>query len=343
MTDALILAGGVAKGAFTAGVLTVLLGPEGKAATVDVHSIVAASSGALNGAFAASVLHARTEETEIARLATFWRDDAAFDRVFEPSLAGIFERRGVSGEDKVMDLMRREIHPAPRARTVELRLIVANLAGSVEQVGGAPATTFESVLLYDAATFESADGLEKMFRGVTASAAFPGAFVPVKLELNGQFVQCIDGGAVNNAPLGYALEHPSAIDRVFVVNPQPRVTVTKRTDLSGLGLLMHLADMLIEERLFRDLRGAYEMNEKLARLAEVVPDARARERILETVGWAGRKPIAIVELRPPHDLPGDMFAGFFSAELREEYVRSGQESARAWLASDAGGGRRSAP
>ena len=114
MTDALILAGGVAKGAFTAGVLSVLLGPEGKAAArVNVHSIVAASSGALNGAFAAAVLHSGTEEREIARLVSLWLNDASFGRVFEPSFAGIFELRGASGEEKVMEILRTAIVPAP--------------------------------------------------------------------------------------------------------------------------------------------------------------------------------------------------------------------------------------
>jgi predicted acylesterase/phospholipase RssA len=312
-----------------------------------VQSVVAASSGALNAAFAASVLHAGTEETEIARLRTFWLDDGAFGRVFEPSLAGILALRGASGEDKEMALMRREIHPAPRVREIELRLVVANLAGSVEQVGGAPATTFESVLYFDAATFESAERLEAMFRGVTASAAFPGVFVPVSLEIGGRTVPCVDGGAVNNAPLGYALEHPSDIDRIFVVNPQPRVSVANRSDLSGLGLIMHLGDMLIEERLFRDLRETYEMNDALVRLESVVPDVELRRQVLDAVGWTGRKPIAIVELRPTVDLAGDMFAGFFSRELREEYVQKGEEVARLWLAGEEGEGgvekKRSAP
>jgi predicted acylesterase/phospholipase RssA len=332
MTDALILAGGVAKGAFTAGVLSVLLGPEGKAKRpVDVHSVVGASSGALNAAFVAAVLHAGTEETEIGRLGSFWRDDAAFGQVFEPSFAGIFGLRGASGEDKVLDLLRRNIRPAPRVRTIELRLVVANTAGNIVQVGGAPATTFETVLPFDATTFESAVNLEAMFRAVTASAAFPGAFLPVPLVIDGRTVECIDGGAVNNTPLGYALEHPFGIDRVFVVSPQPRVSVETKRDLKGLGLVTHLADMLLEERLYRDLRLAYEMNEALVRLETILPDAKVRGEVLETIGWGGRKPIAIIELRPDVSLPGQMFDGFFSRELRESYVRSGEETARAWL------------
>jgi hypothetical protein len=93
-----------------------------------------------------------------------------------------------------------------------------------------------------------------------------------------------------------------------------------------------MADMLVEERLFRDLREAYAVNETLARLAEVVPDETLRARVMESLGWKGRKPITIVELRPSAPLPGEMFDGFFSRELRETYVKSGRDAASAWLA-----------
>jgi predicted acylesterase/phospholipase RssA len=322
MTDALILSGGVAKGAFEAGALSVLLGVEGRAATIlDVQRIVATSSGAVNGAFAASVLHAGVQAAEIARLATLWIEEGSFGQVFEPSLAGILRRSGASSEEKVMSLLRRSIAPAPSARAIDLRIVVAS-----------PATTYERVLTFDSSTFESAERLEAMFHAVTASAAFPGAFTPVTLEIDGQTGSYVDGGAVNNTPLGYALEHAMEIDRLFVVSPQPRVPARVPKNLHGIDLITHLADMLVEERLYRDLRAAYEANAALERLAKAVPDDETRARVLDSLGWSRRKPIAIVEIRPPSDLPGGTFDAFFSRKLREEYVATGEEAARAWLA-----------
>jgi predicted acylesterase/phospholipase RssA len=157
--------------------------------------------------------------------------------------------------------------------------------------------------------------------------------VPVPLVIDGRTVECIDGGAVNNTPVDYALEHPSRIDRVFVVSPQPRVAAGVPRGLRGPALLTHLADMLVEERLFRDLRAAYARNDALLRLEKIMPDAAARSQVLAALGWSVCTPISIIELCPRAELPGGMFDGFFSRELREGYVASGEESARAWLAT----------
>jgi predicted acylesterase/phospholipase RssA len=334
MADALVLAGGVAKGAFAAGALGVLLGPDGKGAgEVNVVSVVGASSGALNGAFAAAVLHSRSEATEIARLPELWLEDATFGRVFEPTLGGILGLTGASGEDKVLEILRRAIRPAPRGREVELRLVVANLGGSIEMVGGAAATTFESILAFGPETFESEERLERLFHTVTASAAFPGAFMPVRLDIDGRSVQCIDGGAINNTPLRYALEHHAKIRRAFVVTSQLRVPPEPPENLHGPALLAHLADVLIGERLYRDLRAAYARNEALRRLAKEVPDPAERARIVKAIGWEEVEPLEIIEIRPEQELAGGMFDGFFQRELREQYVASGEEAARRWLES----------
>ena len=72
MSDALVLAGGVAKGAFSAGALSVLSDPETKARLgLDVSRIVGASSGALNGVFYAAAIRSGNEAFAGQRLAQF--------------------------------------------------------------------------------------------------------------------------------------------------------------------------------------------------------------------------------------------------------------------------------
>jgi hypothetical protein len=62
-----------------------------------------------------------------------------------------------------------------------------------------------------------------------------------------------------------------------------------------------------------------------------VPDARARAAILDALGWRGRRPIEIVEIRPSENLPGGAFDGLFRPALREAYIAAGEEAADAWL------------
>src|SRR5262249_17979180 len=109
--------------------------------------------------------------------------------------------------------------------------------------------------------------------------------------------------------------------------PYPRVA-TVAPELHGLSLASRLAEILIQERLVRDLSDALATNTALANLAKVEPDPEKRARILEAIGWADRRPIEIIEIRPREVLPGNAFSGLFSKDLREQYADAGAEAAR---------------
>ena len=208
---------------------------------------------------------------------------------------------------------------------MELRLIVTALAGGTREPapGG---TTFERVLAFDGSSFSDGPRFEFMLEAVTASAAFPFAFLPVPLTIAGERVVCYDGGLVGNASLSHALDDP-AVTRLFVILPFPSVLQTTPEHAHGIGLLAHLGDVLTSERLHHDLRRARAVNDTLAKLhARLAPDAC--EQALDALRWRGRRRIEIVEIRPETSLEGNAFDGFFSRRLREDYVRAGQESAR---------------
>jgi predicted acylesterase/phospholipase RssA len=332
MSDALVLAGGVAKGAFTAGALSVLSDPATKAHLgLDVARIVGASSGALNGVFYAAAIRSGTEAFAGQRLAQVWLDDATLRGAFDLSLRDLLGGTGLSTDSKLLALLRGHVLPSPGGlQPIELRLVITNADGEPMTLDdGTVATTFEHVVDLTGPDFDTAEGLERVFVAAAASAALPGAYAPVPIEVGGRTFRGLDGGIVDDTPLGHAIAGAPEITRVFVLVPSPRIR-TEPADLQGLALASHVFDILIEERLVRDLGHVARVNRVLATLPSMVADPAERAAVLGALGWAGRRPVEIVEIRPDVELPGDGFSGFTSLPLRQQYVQAGIEAAQRW-------------
>ncbi len=335
MSDALVLAGGVAKGAFSAGALSVLSDPETKARLgLDFSRIVGASSGALNGVFYAAAIRSGSEAFAGQRLAQLWLDEATLGGAFALSLRDLFGGVGLSSDRKVLALLRQHIRPSVGPlRPIELRLVVTNADGEpVTMEDGGVATTFEHVVDLAGPDFDTSQALERVFAAAAASAALPGAYAPVPIDLGGRTVRGLDGGLVDDTPLGHALAGAPEITRVFVLVPSPRVRV-EPADLHGLALASHVFDILVDERLLRDLRDVERVNRVLARLPSLVADPGERAALLEALGWTERRIVEVVEIRPEAELPGDGFSGFTSLSLRQQYVQAGSEATRRVIAA----------
>src|ERR1041385_8579077 len=263
---AVVLAGAVAQGAFEAGAIRALV-----RADVEIVRIVAASSGALNGTVLAGGLRARNGIAGAETLAMLWRDHAEWNEVFHTSFRDLLRRDGLSDQKRLLALLRDHVAPSqpddPAA--IHLRLIIAALHGCAGSIGARPATTFESVRAFHSGDFGSARALDAVFTAAVASSALPLVFAPVDIPGVGP---CVDGGAVNNTPMKWALggEIGAAIDAIVVV----ATSVEQRTepvDTSGFrSLVGHIAGMLIEERLYRDLREAAQLNAGIAGLEALV-------------------------------------------------------------------------
>jgi predicted acylesterase/phospholipase RssA len=325
--DALILAGGVAKGAFAAGAVLALA----RRTPLRVRRIVATSAGALTAVFLASAVRdGRDIGVAASELVGLWRSKATAADSFDVSPGALASRTGFSTNRKLLALLRKYVRPARGRRPVELRLVMTSSSGEVGDLGDSEgATTFEHVAHFSGASFDTAEGLEAVFRAACASSAFPVAFQPVDMPIRGKSVPCFDGGLVDNAPVKLAVDDPF-VSRVFVIVPYPPV-YQPPPRLAGGALLIHLAEIVIQERLYRDLREAHATNDALGRLEELVPDPRARAAILDALGWRGRRRVEIVEIRPPEALPGGAFDGLFRPALREAYIEAGVEAAEDWF------------
>ena len=318
---AIVLAGGVAKGAFEAGALDVLV-----ERGVRMSQVVGTSSGALNAALLAAGVRAGRERDATRRLVELWRDDASWMHVFHLSLRDIAARTGISDSSEILALVKREL---PRMATaavnpVRLRIVVAALRGTESSLEGKPATTFEGVLTFDGEDFDGEAGREQIYQAAAASSAFPLLFHPVDVPGLGP---CYDGGAVNNTPIQLAAAE--GLEQIILISPYPALFRTM-PNLEGVELVSRLVDILIHERVYRDLRAAEAANATIARLRALAAagtlTAGQVDAILETLAL---RPLRIVTLRPPVELAGNSFTGFLHKSLREEYIAAGESAARA--------------
>jgi len=330
-TVAVVLAGAVAQGAFEAGALKVLAG-----AGMRVARIVAASSGALNGTCFASAVRGRAERDGADRLIDLWKDQGGWSDVFHVSLADLLRGEGLSDQRQLLGILRENIRPtavADRA-PIDLQIVVAPLGGAPGNIGATAATTYERVLQFDGPAFDDATTLEAVFTAAVASASFPLLFAPTVVPGVGP---CVDGGAVNNTPIKYALggDVGREVEAIVLISPTAALAAQRPAEEPhGLALVGQLAEMLINERLYRDLREHEARNAALARLADLHPDVldpARRDAVLAALGWDDARVVEVVSIRPLEPLPGTAFSGFYEADLRAEYIRIGMERARTVL------------
>jgi predicted acylesterase/phospholipase RssA len=335
---ALILGGGVVKGAFEAGALEVI----GARKSIVVRRIVAASSGALNGTVFAAGVRARRESAAARDLVDAWEKDASLTGTLHPSLLGILGRRGISDQTKLLRLLRGRVKPSTidDPAPVDLHLVVAPLCGARGSTGQDHATSYSRVLHFGGESFDDESGLERVFVAATASAALPVLFVPVVVPGVGP---CSDGGLVNNTPIlaVFGQDNGADLDGIIVVTPTPAVVETPSETHRGVALVAHQIDMVFAEWLYQDLRRAIRQNAALDRLRTIGKKHDLSRRVIEEIkgafGLAGVRSIPILAIRPAVRLPGTLLSGFTHPAMRRAYIELGRARA-AEVLDDAGWG-----
>jgi NTE family protein len=325
---AVILAGAVAKGAFEAGALGVLV--ERLPAAATIVSVVGASSGALNATMLASGIHSGRARAMMQTLATLWQSEGGLGHIFHPNPADLLARRGISDQKQLRALLEEHIVPAQRQQRVALKFILAPLSGRAHRdPTGEAGTTYEATLRFANRDFETKAGLAHVFDAAVASAAFPVLFAPA--DPGGGLGPCIDGGVVNNTPIKYAVEEDDVATVIIIAPTVADVRPGEFDDAHGFDLIGHVSDMLINERLHRDLLSAYETNRHLSALDALVTSGKLSAEQLEEVkiamGISGQKLLTFVNIRPTSPLPGNAFSGFLHRAQRDQYLAVGRQRA----------------
>jgi NTE family protein len=316
---ALVLSGAVAKGAFEAGVTRVLadrgIAPE---------RFVGTSAGALNAAVLAAGAAAGDFARAAARLERLWLEQASLWTFLAPELnlgLGLSSTRRVAAlvERELEALVGRTNESSAATRRVTLTLVTTSLAGVVDP--RSHELTHEDEYVFTQRDLTTERGRRRIAEIAAASAAFPFLFVPPRVPDGRQHV---DGGVVNNTPIGYAVDDQARKNTIIVVSAEPNAPRAPAT-LRGLPLLVHLGEILIDERIGRDLAVAESRNKKrrvlLDALRGKVDDAEA---IADRIGL---RQLEVVTVRPTVALPGGAFRGFFSKATRADHIDRGKKAA----------------
>ena len=323
---AITFSGAVANGAFEAGALAVLSEED-----LPITRVLGTSSGALNATLFARYLLAGDPRAGAKELVALWRTEASIWHVIRPSWRGIRTFTGLSGQSGIVEILRRHVAPVPEARAdVDLFLVVTALDGRLGDIGGSAATTHEGVCHFRGDDFATPERLERVFQAAAASAAFPGVFAPANVPGLGP---CSDGGIVNNTPLAHVLD--ADVGRVVVLVPSPRVSHDQPPRNPG-ALLGRIADVIVQERLYRDLRAAEKVNARIAALDDLAVKGNDRSLLYDAriaAGLGGKRRVRILEVRPDRALPNP-FSGFFSRKSREDLLERGREAAQRALRLD---------
>jgi predicted acylesterase/phospholipase RssA len=313
----LVLAGAAGKGPFAAGALGVIARNRPPLVIVNV---VGASSGALNAAVFAAGLATDTPERAADELVRLWRDHATWWRVLTRA-----QQIGI-----VVDALRTVVRNKTASRRVRLRMSLTSLRGEVRPLvsaekdphkkyrdDGARArhTRYEETYTFTEHDLLDEREHEKIAEAAVSSSAIPVVLSPGFVGTKGPYM---DGGIVDNAPISLAIRDHDEVDRVLVVTPEP--TVVRPRGRLGRFSVRTLLEIVINERLARDIDSAHRINRKLARLFEVVPS----EVIEERTEW---RHLEIIEIRPEARTPGGFISGFFSKHQRMKNLELGQRAA----------------
>jgi NTE family protein len=320
---AIVLAGAVAQGAFAVGVLSYVAEKE----TRPMRRIAATSSGALTGAvIAAGVATGRFREaTKIAM--DMWLDHGAWNDVLRLSPADWLHARGASNTSKLSSIVaegiRRVVGDPPGAtrQPVELTLVTTSLNG----IRGAnePLPTYECPASFGTAELVDPRRWLEIATAAAASATFPGVFAPTSFG----GARCIDGGAVNNAPISYVLRD-SSVKRVILITSES-TALDPSSQFGGAHLVGKVAEIIINERVAHDLAVAQKTNARLAAVTKALADTSASpattQAVLDALGW---RELDLVPIYPDPPLKGTSFSGFSDKDLRKQYIDAGVRAAK---------------
>lgn len=302
---AIALTGGVAKGAFHAGVLK-SFAEQGIIPSV----IVGASAGALNGAFAARlIMEDRFTPHQVEQhLCNMWLYQASLKKLWAHGEIQDKSLRSMIGDVRLSIFLLRKLlsllspaqvgllrdffqlkftsllsdkhlklqleqglkPPATIKRAIHFSAAVTSLTGTIETFAGQPLISYGGYLSFHFYPGQSDIEIAKAFtdlrKVVQASGSFPGVFPPVPLTVNGKTDYYTDGGLTKNAPFGRAIKLDPNVKTIFLVSSMPVTQPTSGHLDNMLTVIDQIYKIIINKDLANDFRKIQQINQKISKI-----------------------------------------------------------------------------
>lgn len=302
---AIALTGGVAKGAFHAGVLK-SFAEQGIIPSV----IVGASAGALNGAFAARLIMEEqfTPAQVEQHLCNMWLYQASLQKLWAYGEIQDKSLRSMVGDVRLSIFMLRRLlslltpaniglvreffqlkftsllsdkhlkhqleqglkPPSVVKRAVHFSAAVTSLTGTIETYADQPLISYGGYLSFhfhpQLSQSEISKAFESLRKVVQASGSFPGVFPPVLLSVNGKTDYYTDGGLTKNAPFGRAIKLDPNVRTIFLVSSMPVTQPTSGRLDNMLTVIDQIYKIIINKDLSNDFRKIQQINQKISKI-----------------------------------------------------------------------------
>ncbi|PKL79510.1 MAG: hypothetical protein CVV27_01715 [Candidatus Melainabacteria bacterium HGW-Melainabacteria-1] len=299
---ALALTGGVAKGAFHAGVLKRMAECE-----IVPTSIVGSSAGALNGGMVAKLIaEDRFTPYWVDRMCSqLWLQQASLQKLWASGDINDNSLRSLLGESRLSIFMLRNLldwlSPLRLRELMKLRFTSVlsdryfrqyleqslktptrierevHFAASVTSLTGTIETYAEQSLIAHGGyisfhlkpELESeaiADTFDRMRTVMRASSSFPGMFPPVPLMHQGKLDFFTDGGLTKNAPFGRAIKLDPNVRTIFLVSCMPITQSTSGRLDNMLTIVDQIYKIILNKDLANDYRKIQQINERIEKL-----------------------------------------------------------------------------
>lgn len=299
---AIALTGGVAKGAFHAGVMK-SFAEQGIVPSV----IVGASAGALNGAFAARlIMEDRFTPREVEQtMVNMWLYQASIQKLWAYGEIQDNSLRSLVGDVRLSIFMLRRLlmwltpantgwikeffklkftsilsdkhlkqqleqtlqPPEKIKKEIHFSAAVTSLTGAIETYAEQPLVGYGGYLSFHFHPEQTSEQLNAGFdflrKVVQASGSFPGVFPPVPLSINGKTDFYTDGGLTKNAPFGRAIKLDPRVRTIFLVSSMPITQPTSGRLDNLLTVVDQIYKIILNKDLANDFRKIQQINERI--------------------------------------------------------------------------------